>query len=238
MTWVVPDSGVVGLGQLHGEGNPERTRRVVLCLLLLYLLVPGAAAIALLAANPAFVRVWMGTEVYAGHYVSGLLAANLLLGSAVSGLFKVAAVVGYRPQVGFSTLVYGAVTFGLGLWLARLRGPAGPAEAAVLVALLLAIPLGVGFVARVYGIRAAELVTGWAGPWAVRTVPFLAAAAAVGVVLAGWPLWYAAAAAAGLGGLYLLAVRPVLAAAPWPDQVRRWLAKARLVPRGGAPKAT
>ena len=47
MCSILPDSGLIGLSQVHGAGDPTRTRRVVICLLTLYLLIPGVVAIGL-----------------------------------------------------------------------------------------------------------------------------------------------------------------------------------------------
>lgn len=230
MCAVLPDSGLIGLSQLHGGANPDQTRRTVLCLILLYVLIPGAAAGAILLVNPVFVRVWLGSEYYAGNSVNILIAVNLLLASVAGGLFKLSAVVGQRPLIGTATLIYGVASAGLGYWLFGVRGLIGLAGAAAIVSGAGAIPFGLLVVTRAYDLRIRDLLTGWIGPGVVRGAPFLAAAATAGVWLADQPLVAALPAGLILGGLYFVLVRPVLANAPWPDRVRGWLTRLRLIP--------
>src|SRR5207244_13469382 len=101
------DSRLMGVSQPYGAGTPERTRQTMLCLLLLYLLIPGAAALALLASNPVFVHVWLPQGNYAGNYVSGLIVLNLLIESLAGGTFKGVAVLGYRLPMGWASLASG-----------------------------------------------------------------------------------------------------------------------------------
>ena len=75
VAWVLPDSGLVGLSQLHGEGHPQaRVRAVVMMIVRLHLVLAGAAACAVLAFNPAFVTAWVGAEFYGGHALTVWLA--------------------------------------------------------------------------------------------------------------------------------------------------------------------
>jgi hypothetical protein len=235
--WVVPDSGLVGLGQLSGEKDPDRTRRAVLCLLLLYLLLPGAAAVVVLLVNPWFVRIWpgVGPQCYAGDYVNVLIALNFVVGSAVTGLFKVVAVVGHRIRIGMATVVYGAAAAGLGYLLGREHGMAGLAEGAVIAGVALAIPYGLCVVRAVHQLGPRELVAGGVGRWAAITVPLLAAAGWLGGQLADGPVAAIAAAGVVLALAYAAVLRPVIDRAPWPDRVRGWLRRAWLVPAAPAP---
>lgn len=229
--WVIPDNALVGLGHLAGGADRERTRRTVVCLLMLYLLIPGAAAAAVLLANPWFVRVWLGPGFYAGDYVGALIAVNLVVGSAVSGLFKVVAVVGYRVRVGAATAAYGGAAAGLGYLLGKEHGMAGLAEGAVIAGAALAVPYGLYVVRAVYRLGPLDLVAGGVGRWAVVTVPLLAAAAWLGGALGGGPAAAVAAATAGFMAAYLALLRPVVARVPWPDRVRGWMTRLRLIPR-------
>jgi hypothetical protein len=231
VTWVIPDSGLVGLSQLRGSGDTDRTRHTVVCLLLLYLLIPGAAAVALLVANPWFVPAWVGPDLYAGDYVGGLLAVNLVIGSAVSGLFKVVSVVGHRTRIGVATLVYGTLSLGLGYGLGLLHGMAGLAEGAVLAGAGFAVPYGLRLLRRVHGVGPRELVANGFARWAVWAAGLGTAAVALGAVIGRTPVGVAATALAFLIG-YTVVLRPVIAGAPWPARVRGWLLRLRLVPTG------
>ena len=144
---ILPDSGLIGLSQIHGERDSARTRRVVTCLLLLYLVIPGVVAVALLVANPWFVLAWLGPEFFAGDYLSGLLAVNLVLGIATGSLFKVVGVVGYRITVGLVTVVGGVFSIGLSYWLGSARGLSGLAEASALTSIGF-FPVGLDLLAR------------------------------------------------------------------------------------------
>lgn len=230
MCLVIPDGGLVGLSQLHGEGDSARTRRLVMCLLLLYLIVPGAAALAVLAANPWFVRVWLGADLYAGDYVSGLIALNLLVGAAVSGLFKVVAVVGFRLRIGSASVVYGSVAAGLGYLLGRDRGPAGLAEGALLAGGILAVPYGLIALRATHGIGTRELASGIVGRGLLLTAPLLVAAALLGGVFADGPPAVLAAVGVGLAAGYAILLRSVIAEAPWPEGLRKLLLRLRLIP--------
>jgi O-antigen/teichoic acid export membrane protein len=235
--WVIPDSSLVGLGQLAGADDLDRTRRTVLCLLMLYLLIPGGAAVAVMLANPWFVRVWpgVGPGLYAGDSVSALIAVNLVIGSAISGLFKVVGVVGYRVRLGVATIAYGAVAAGLGYLLGREHGMAGLAGGVVIAGVVLAIPVGLYVVWAVYRLGPRDLLGGGVGWWAVVTAPLLSVAAWLGGVLAGGPAAAVAAAGAVFAAAYLVALRPVVAGVPWPDRVRKWMLRLRLIPRVPTP---
>ncbi|MCE9564911.1 MAG: hypothetical protein K8U57_22995 [Planctomycetes bacterium] len=225
----LPDSGLVGLSQLRGEGNADRTRRVVLCLLLLYLFIPGTAAIGLLTANRWFVNTWLGPGFYAGDTVNNLIAANLIFSVATGGLFKVVGVVGYRVAIGLAAVFAGFVAVSLGYGLGRYYGVAGVAGASLVAYAVVILPFGLYSVQQVHGISPRELLGGCATGWAVRTVPLLFLAA-----WAGQQFEDRAAIVLLLATLLtlgnLLAVRSLVGKAPWPDHLRAWLIRLRLIP--------
>ncbi len=231
MCWVIPDSGLVGLSQVHGEGDPVRTRRVVTCMLLLYLFIPGLAVIGLLVANPWFVRAWLGPNYYAGNYVSALIAVTLLVSSATGGLFKVVGSVGYRLRIGMVALVYGLLAFGLSYLLGRQRGMAGMAEGSLIASAVFAVPCGLKILWAAYGIRVGDLVAVGIGRWFLITAPLLAAATWVGSYVAN--LSFVLVAITGLLLMigYIVLLRPVVARAPWPQKIQDWLARMHLIPR-------
>jgi hypothetical protein len=226
--WVLPGSGLVGLAQVHGEANHTRTRRVVLCLLLLYLLLPGFVVVGLLAANAWFVQVWIGPEVFAGNYVSGLIAIDLLLATAGGGVFIVLGVVGYRIPVGLTAIVDGVITVALGYELGKTRGLAGVAEAGLIAAVAI-IPIGVYLLSKAYGIRPRQLLASCYGPWLAWAAPVLALSGWIGTFLEGASFAVVAPLTALLCVTYVFSVRPLIDRAPWPDRVRLWLARVRLV---------
>lgn len=228
--WLLPDSALVGLAQLHGGGDRAAARRVVDCTLHLHLFASGGAAIGLLAFNPAFVRLLVGAGVYAGDYVNALLAAGLLLGSFTHGAFKAAAVVGARPLIGALTLAWGAVHCGATVALTQTRGLSGPGEAALAVGVLAGFVPALLVLWRVYDLSPRAVLTGAVGRWLLLLGPFLAAALWAGVALSeGSPYTLVAAGGACLT-LYALASRGLLAGVPWPAGVRARLLRLRVIP--------
>ena len=228
--WILPDSGLVGLSQVWAGGNSELTRRTVLSLLMMYLLMSGFMAFAVFSVNPALVGMWLGSDLYAGSDVNAIIALNLISGAAVTGLFKVVATNGYRPTVGLATVIFGGLAAALSLGLGRVGGLVWVAAGPLIAAIVFAVPVGLLLLPRVYQLTGRE-VSAWWFAWAIRSVPFLAGGAAVGAVLADRPVW-CFTAAAGLGLGYLVFARPVIALVPWPDTARRILARLRVVPAG------
>ena len=228
MCSILPDSGLIGLSQVHGAGDPTRTRRVVICLLTLYLLIPGVVAIGLFAANPWFVRAWLGPNFYAGDYVSVLLAVNLILWVAFGGVFKVVGVVGFRTPIGLAAVVGGVFGLGLSYWLGSLQGLAGLAESSVISTVAFS-PIGLYLLARVYGVRPVEYLTDCVLPWALRAVPFFVFAACLAGFLDGVSWLVVVPVVILLCGGYLVSIRSLLERAPWPARVREMLNRLRLI---------
>lgn len=228
MSSILPDSGLVGLSQVYGTGDAARTRRVVICLLLLYLLIPGVVAIGLFAANPWFVRAWLGPNFYAGDYVSVLLAVNLVLWVALGGVFKVVGVVGYRTPIGLVSIVGGIFGLGLSYWLGSHHGLAGLAEASVITTIAFS-PIGLYLLARVYGVRPVDYLTECILPWAVRAVSFFVVATCLSGFFDGVPWLVVVPVVILLCGGHLVSIRPLLERAPWPNRVREMLTWLRLV---------
>ena len=230
IAWIMPDSGLIGLSQIRASGDPQRTRRAALSLLMMYLMPSAFMAFAVLAVNPAFVAAWAGPDLYAGHAVNAVLALGLISGAAVTGLFKVVGAVGYRPAIGFATLAFGGLASVLSLGLGRAGDLAWVAAGPVVAALLFAIPVGLWLLPKVYPLTTREVLKWWL-VWGLCSTPFLLAAGVVGIALAVHTVWcFAAAGALGLG--YLVFARPVIARVPWPDKARGLLTRFRLIPVG------
>lgn len=227
---LLPDSGLIGLGQQIGERAPARTASTIACLLALYILVPGAAAMGILVGNAAFVRSWIGGDLYAGHYVSVLLAANLVISSLGGGLFKIVTVSGHRTVMGLATLVSGAFFVLLGLVLGQLRGTAGVVEATLLTSLLWLVPVGLMMLRLAYKLTAPQMLGPLAVRWTVRAVSLGVACALLGSRLesASLPLALICSAAACL--CYALLMRRLFSTIPWPRQVALWLSRVRMIP--------
>jgi hypothetical protein len=228
--WLIPDSGLVGLAQLHGQGDRHGTRRTVACMIHLHVLISGGAMLGLLAFNPAFVRAWVGPALYAGDSVNVLLAANLFVAALVHGALTSVGAVSHRLLVGLLTLGFGALYCGLAFGLAAVRGVGGLVEASLLSSCLLGLIPGLAVVGRVHGYGWRPVLAEAVGPWLARSAPLLITAAWLGAALGGRPAWQPAAVGLLLGAVYLWRVRPLVAAVPWPVRARPWLLRLRLVP--------
>jgi O-antigen/teichoic acid export membrane protein len=229
MSWQLPDSALVGLAQLKGEGNAARVRAVTVSLLRMLLVLSGGVACAIIAFNPAFVTLWVGPSRFGGLALNAALAALILSHSVAHGLFTTSATLGTRVQAGWFSLVQGAVNLGAALLLGRVFGLPGIALAAVVSTAAVAYPAGVWMLRRTTGVGQGELWRGSLGPWALRGAGLIAVGAAVSLLGVRVSPWAALALAPVLGVLYLWVMRPLYAGLPLPARVRPWLARLRLV---------
>jgi O-antigen/teichoic acid export membrane protein len=225
LSWIVPDSALVGLAQIHGEGRAARRRDIADALLKLYLTAAGGAAILVLAVNPAFVRWWVGTEFFGGTVLNLLLAAGLLVSSLAHAFAALASALGRRLAIGASGLLQGGVHIVLAVGLTVWLGLEGLAAASILSASVTMIPIGLRTLNA-----AADLAPDGVGrdvaAWSWRAVPILIIAAATGA--AGGGLWASAVASIALGMMYLWLTRPFYAELPIDSRYRRLLAAVRL----------
>lgn len=228
LSWVLPDSGLIGLAQIHGEGRAERVREVAGGMLRLLLTLSGGVALVALAVNQTFVGVWVGDAFFGGVTLNMLLAAVALITSLVHGLHVLESVLGLRLQVGLVGLVGGVVQVVLAVVAGRLWGLDGIGLAMLLAALFVTLPAGLYLLRPAMALTPAWL--GWAvvAPWFLRLWPLLGAAVLVGLAPSARLAWIPTLAAPALALAYLWRMRPLYRDLPFPPQVRRWLAAARL----------
>lgn len=235
MSWQTPDAALVGLAQLRGEGREERVREITVSLVRLTLIGAGVVACAVLAFNPSFVSLWVGSERFAGLATNALVAAGAVALSLGHALFSTAATLGARVQIGFATIAQGVVHLAAAFVLGRAFGLPGIAAAAVVGTLLVAYPAGIHYLRRTTGLSQADLWRGALRPWSARAILLLLLGLAVGIV--GWrtSVWPPVVLAPGLATLYVWWMRPLYADLPLPERLRPVLARLRLVPeQGGA----
>lgn len=230
MSWQLPDSGLVGLAQLKGEGRPERIREITLSILRLVLITSGGVACAILAFNPSFVTLWVGPARFGGLALNAMLAGMVIAHSLAHGLFTTSATLGTRVQAGWAALAQGAVNLAAALLFGRLFGLPGIALAAIVSTALVAYPAGVWMVRKTTEVDQATLWRRALGPWALRGGALLALGAAVGVLGMRVSVWLPIALSPALAVLYLWVMRPLYEGIPLPARVRPWLARLRLVP--------
>lgn len=231
LTWVLPDSGHIGLAQLHGERTSTlRVRDVVLMMQRLHLLMAGAVACGLLAFNPAFVTRWVGAPLFGGLGLNALLAAGVILGSFTHGLITSAAIVGNRPRVGLLVFVNGIVQAPLAIVLGHRFGLPGVAWATLAAAATTSLPGAIALLRPTTSLRARGLVSEIVLPWAIRALPFVTVAALLGAFYQSLGLWRSGVAAAVLCVVYAWHMRPLAAALPLNVRVTEWLVRFKLLP--------
>ena len=231
LTWVLPDSGHIGLAQLHGERTSQsRVRAVVLMMQRVHLLTAGAVACGLLAFNPAFVTRWVGAPLFGGLGLNALLAVGVILGSFTHGLITSAAIVGNRPRVGIVVFVNGLIQAPLAIVLGHRFGLIGVAWATVLAAAATSLPGAIALLRPTTSLGARGLLTEIVLPWTTRILPFAAAAALIGSFYQALGLWLSAAAAAVLCAAYSWQMRTLAAELPLNARVTQWLVRFKVLP--------
>jgi O-antigen/teichoic acid export membrane protein len=229
--WILPDSGLVGLAQLHGEGTCERLRAVVCNLLRVHLLLAGGGAALLLMVNPGFVGWWVGADYFGGALLNILLAVALITASLSHGLVTTVAVAGWRFQVGAAALLQGALYVPLALWLGGSFGLPGLPAAFVFTEVVVSVCWAVVLQRAAFDLSAGQIGRRVLWPWAVRLLPVLAAAGLTGVALRTAPLWLTAVVSTLAGAVCLWWVRPLFDELPLPARLERWLVRVGLLSR-------
>jgi O-antigen/teichoic acid export membrane protein len=232
MAWMLPDSGLLGLAQLAGEGRPERVSEVVLSMLRMLLITAGGVACVILFFNPNFVSLWVGPEKFGGFALNAFLAANVIGLSLTHGLIVPAAVLGSRLQAGVLTLAQGGAYLMIAVPLGHFFGLPGVAAANVIISFALAIPVGIRILYKRAQLSSSDLWKEAIAPWLARISIFLIAGAAIGRLMPARIMWATLALAPAIGVLYIWHMRPLYKELPLPSVVKPFLIKMRLIPQG------
>lgn len=236
LSWVVPDAGLVGLAQVHGEGRgPSRVRSLVLTLLRIHVLLAGGAACGLLAFNPAFVTRWVGADLFGGLALNTVLALGIVVNSTVHGLLTAASVVGRRVLAGVVTLALGGLQVVMAWWLGARWGLPGIAAASVLCGLVIAVPGGAALLRSAAHVTLRDLWDELVRPWAAHAAPVVMLGITCGLFYRELGLLGSLAATSAVGMTYVWAMRPFYAGLPLDHRMTRALAALRLLPRPPAP---
>jgi hypothetical protein len=226
MSWVPGDSSLVGLAQLSGEAGRERLSEAVTAVFRVYVTLATAGACIVLAVNGGFVSAWVGSRLFAGPAVNGVLAAMIVVGSVVHALATISSVLGRRMQVGMATLISGFVQLPLAFVLGRRLGLVGVPLAALCAQGVVLIPLLLPSLKDRTGVGVRELMGSVVRPWAVRSLPVLALCAVAGPALTGLRFWIAIPLGGLVGVAYVwIARRLILEYAPVADMLRKRLAR-------------
>ena len=238
LSWVMPDSALVGLAQLQGERPPrERLTQVVRSLLIMHLILAGAAACGVLAFNPTFVTAWVGADLFGGTALNAWLVASMLSSSLVHGLITTTSLLGNRFKVGLITLINGGAQVACAVFLGHRFGLVGVAAAMVLTDLITAIPSTLVLLQQSTDLSMARFGREVIGPWAARfLVP--------GAIAAGTGVFYLRLGFVPAAGLMLLSclayvwtMRELYARLPLGARYTRWLVALRLMPPVAPPMA-
>jgi O-antigen/teichoic acid export membrane protein len=238
LSWVLPDSGLVGLAQLSGDPEGRgRVRHMVLMMLRLHLLLAGGAMCGYLIVNPGFVSRWVGPAFFGGISLNMVLAAGIVLSSLIHGLITTASVLGNRFRVGTITLAYGVLQTILALLMGHWWGMVGIALASLLAGAATALPAGVVLLGPATGLTFSELAAGVLSPWLVRIGPLAAVSAVAGFYFRAFGLGPAVVLAASVGLVYIWSMRPLYVGLPLDRHWVEWLVRFRLMPPATTPSA-
>jgi O-antigen/teichoic acid export membrane protein len=227
LCWIVPDSALIGLAQIHGEGRAERRQELVEALMRLYMILAGGAALTILAVNPAFVRWWVGPSLFGGAPLNALLAVGLIASSFAHALAVLSSALGRRTTMGAAGMAQGVLNVVSSVVFVMAFGFEGLPVAIIVSAAVIMIPVGLRTLAAVSGIAKGRVVSDLV-EWSRRSAPTLAVALAIGTSRV--PVWMAAAAVVPVGAAYLWMTRAFYAELPLHPRYRRLLATVRLAP--------
>ncbi len=230
MAWMLPDSGLIGLAQLAGEGRPQRVKEVVLSMMRLLLITAGGVACIVLFFNSSFVYLWVGPDKFGGFALNVFLAASIVGLSLTHGLIVPASVLGSRLQAGILTLAQGGAYLIAAVTLGHFFGLPGVAAASVIISFVLAIPLGIWILHKRTQLSPGDFWKGAVKPWCLRVAIFMIGCAAVGKMIPIGAFWFVLALAPAIGFLYVWHMRPLYIELPLPMRIRPWLVKLRLIP--------
>jgi O-antigen/teichoic acid export membrane protein len=226
LSWVPCDNGLVGLAQLAGERQGRRLREAIVVIVRVYLALASAAACVVLAANPAFVRKWVGPDLFAGSLANVLIAVLVIAMTFGHALAVVPSVLGQRLQIGLASIGCGVLHLALAFGLGMEFGIVGVLAAGVVSHGVVFAALAWKPFARATGMPETALVADVLVPWSLRFAPLALIAFAISR-FAGTPSLFVTVPAGGIVALLtVLHMRPLyLAFGPVRalyDRVVRW----------------
>lgn len=209
LSWIPCDNGLIGLAQLSAEKQARRLRDALVVMVRVYLALAGAVACVILAVNPAFVRQWVGADLFAGMTTNAWLAVLAIAMSFGHAVAVVPSVLGRRLEIGIATMVCGVLHLALAWVLGSRFGVSGIVAAGVISHGLVFSALAWKPFAQATGTTEFSLLSDVLLPWALRLAPMLILAFAV-QRLAGTPsLPVTIATGALVGGVVLFYMRPL-----------------------------
>jgi O-antigen/teichoic acid export membrane protein len=187
-----------GLSQMRTGESRERLLRVCTSLTQATLLVSGLLAVGVVAANGSFVGWWVGQDKYLGLGISALFAINMTLRHLAGALAMTTFCFGDERRIALTTLVDGALAFGLGAVGVKLFGLIGAPLGTFAGLVLVSLPWHLRALARHAETSVAQLLRPLV-PWGWRL------AVVMGLAAGGALLW-SPPHVLGLSAVSLLAV--------------------------------
>jgi O-antigen/teichoic acid export membrane protein len=208
-SWIPCDNGLVGLAQLAGEQQSRRLRDAIVVMVRVYLALAGAVACVVLAANPAFVRRWVGPELFAGSVANTLIAILAIAMTFGHAVAVIPSVLGQRLQIGLATFGCGVLHVGLAVTLGMRLGIVG-----VLAAGVISHGIVFGLLAwrpftKATQMSETALISDVVRPWIVRAAPMIVLAVAFSWLAATPPLLVTIAAGGAMAALVVWHMRPL-----------------------------
>jgi O-antigen/teichoic acid export membrane protein len=215
---VLTQAAAPALSQLRTGATRQKLFAVTSSLSLALMLVSGGAVVVVVALNRAFVSWWVGADQYGGALLTGLFAAAMLLRHWNTALVYALFSFGFERRISVTTVVDGAVSFGLALILARTIGVIGVPIGFITGALLVSVPANLAALARSTGVSPAHFARSLS-PWAVRLAVLIPVAAAVNLFLDPDSVVLLGVAAIGVGAAYAALMIPVAVRPPLGEYV-------------------
>jgi len=211
-----------GLSQMRTGESRERLLRVCTSLTQATLLVSGLLAVGVVAANGSFVGWWVGQDKYLGLGISSLFAINMTLRHLAGAVAMTTFCFGDERRIALTTLVDGALAFGLGAVGVKLFGLIGAPLGTFAGLVLVSLPWHLRALARHAETSVGQLLRPLV-PWFWRLSVVMGLAAG-GALLWSPPHVLGLSAVSLLAvGVYALVVGPVAFHGPLESYVRpRW----------------
>jgi hypothetical protein len=209
LSWIPCDNGLIGLAQLSAEKHARRLREALVVMVRVYVALAGAVACVIIAVNPAFVRQWVGPEMFAGMAANGWLASLAIAMSFGHAVAVIPSVLGRRLEIGIATMVCGVLHLGLAWGLGSRFGVPGIVAAGVVSHGVVFSALAWKPFARATGTTQVSLLSDVLSPWAMRLAPMVILAFAVQRFVGTPPLPATIATGAAVGTAVLFYMRPL-----------------------------
>jgi O-antigen/teichoic acid export membrane protein len=209
LSWIPCDNGLMGLAQLAAEGHLRRLREALVVMVRVYLTLAGAVSCVIVAVNPAFVREWVGPDMFAGIASNMLIAALAIAMTFGHAVAVIPSVLGRRLAIGVATMVCGVLHLGLAWILGSHFGVAGVLAAGVVSHGVVFAALAWKPFAEATGTTEISLLADVLFPWAVRMAPMAVLAFLVQRIAGTPPLAVTIATGALVAAAVLFYMRPL-----------------------------